>query len=982
MALQTQASVRENWYTRPASEIAKQLGVEPERGLSNEDVAQKTQQYGKNSLPIEKGRSRLKLLLAQFTDIMVIVLMVAAVISYVIGDAKDALIILAIIILNAALGFYQENQAEQALAALAKLQNPLVNVRRNGEVLSINSTDLVPGDIVLLEAGNMVPADGRLLEAVNLRIEEATLTGESVATEKSAAALSDGTLAIGDRTNMAYMGTNVTYGRASLIITETGVNTELGKIARLLQQVEQGKTPLQVRLDQLGKILAGAALGLVIIVFLIGVFLRGVPVQEMALTAISLAVAAVPEGLPAIITIALSLGASRMVKRHALIRRLPAVETLGSVTTICSDKTGTLTRNEMTVTEISIPHHDDVKVTGIGYQPVGNFIDEADQRILNIVADESLARMVVGAALCTDATLHNDEESERWQVIGDSTEGALLSMAGKAGYTRKQLETEAPRVNEIPFTSERKAMTTFHRIQADYLAKLFEDNRVVAFTKGAPDNLLTWATSENTPTGTVQLSSERRDTWQREINEMAAKGLRVLALAYSVYDDVPDSTPKPETAERNLSLLGLVGIVDPPRSEAVKAVKIAREAGIRTVMITGDHILTAKTISEQIGILVPGQQAMEGHLLDEKSDEELRTIVAQTAVYARVSPTHKLRIVKALQANKQIVAMTGDGVNDAPALKQADIGVAMGITGTDVSKAASDMVLTDDNFSSIVNAVEEGRTIYTNIQKFIRYLLSCNTGEIWLLFVALVIGLKVPLVAVQILWVNLVTDGLPAIALGFEPGEKDVMKRPPRDPQQGLFANGVGFHVLWVGFVVGLLTMVAYVIGQLAFGLSPFDPTLGLATMTLEQLRLIPGLGDVTQLLTQMSPEQQQHTVELALTLPRTMAFTTLAFTQIAEVSAIHAGDTSFFKVGFGTNRLLLTSLVGIIGLQLAVIYLPFFQQLFDTQALPLPLLLVCFALPLVLFLLVEIEKAMRRNRKLNSMNPGLTIGTTNPHNR
>ncbi|MEP7284815.1 MAG: cation-translocating P-type ATPase [Chloroflexota bacterium] len=964
MATQTQVPSRGNWHTLSGSEIAKQFGVAPELGLSHEDIAQKTEQYGKNSLPVEEGRSRLKLLLAQFTDIMVLVLIVAAIISYIIGDAKDALIILAIIVLNAALGFYQENQAEQALATLARLQNPLVNVRRNGEVSAISSTDLVPGDIVLLEAGNMVPADGRLLEAVNLRIEEATLTGESVATEKNTVILSDSVSAIGDRTNMAYMGTNVTYGRANFIVTETGLNTELGQIARLLQQVAQGKTPLQVQLNQLGKILAGAAFGLVAIVFLIGVFVRGVPVPEMALTAISLAVAAVPEGLPAVITIALSLGASRMVKRHALIRRLPAVETLGSVTTICSDKTGTLTRNEMTVVEIATPYHEDVKVTGIGYQPVGHFIDEKDQQILSLLADPSLARMIVGAALCTDATLRQDEESERWQVIGDTTEGALLSMAGKAGYTRSQLETEAPRVNEIPFTSERKAMTTFHRIQADYLSKLFEDNQIVAFTKGAPDNLLAWAASENTPTGMMPLTPERREQWQTEINEMASKGLRVLALAYRIYQDVPGTTPNPEQTERDLSLLGLVGIVDPPRSEAVKAVQIAKEAGIRTVMITGDHILTAKTISQQLGILTSDQLAMEGHALDAISDEELQKIVPQTAVYARVSPTHKLRIVTALQANHQIVAMTGDGVNDAPALKQADIGVAMGITGTDVSKAAADMVLMDDNFSTIVNAIEEGRTIYTNIQKFIRYLLSCNTGEIWLVFVALLIGLKVPLIAVQILWVNLVTDGLPAIALGFEPGEKDIMKRPPRAPKQGLFANGVGFHVLWVGFVVGLLTIVSYLIGQLALGLSPFDSTLGLATMTLEQLRLIPGLGDATQLLSQMSAERQQRTIELALVLPRTMAFTTLAFTQIAEVSAIHAGDTSFFKIGFGTNRLLLFSLVGIIGLQFAVIYLPALQQIFDTMALPLPLLLVCVALPIVLLLLVEIEKAIRRDRK------------------
>jgi P-type Ca2+ transporter type 2C len=969
LATQIQPPKQANWYALSADEVAKELAVDPQRGLNSAEVAQKTQQFGKNALPVEEGRSKLKLLLAQFADVMVIVLIVAAVISYFIGDAKDALIILAIIVLNAALGFYQENQAEQALAALAKMQNPVVRVRRDGEVQSINAADLVPGDIALLEAGNMVPADGRFSVAVNLQIEEAALTGESVASEKNGATMPNTTPppAVADRKNMGYMGTNVTYGRAEMIVTGTGLTTELGKIAALLQQVEQGRTPLQVRLEQLGKLLAAAALGIVIIVFLVGVFLRGIPVQEMALTAISLAVAAVPEGLPAIITIALSLGAARMVKRHALIRRLPAVETLGSVTTICSDKTGTLTRNEMTVTEISIPHHDDVKVTGIGYQPVGTFVDEKDQRILNPLGDPSLARMLIGSALCTDATLRQDDDSQRWQVIGDTTEGALLSMAGKAGYSREQLEADAPRINEIPFTSERKAMTTFHQIKADYISPLFEGTKVVAFTKGAPDNLLEWASTENTPSGPVPLSDERRKQWRTEIDEMASKGLRVLALAYRCNAELPTGTPKPEDAERDLSLLGLVGIVDPPRSEAVKAVKIAREAGIRPVMITGDHILTAKAISEQIGILAPGQKAVEGHTLDDISDEQLQTVALETAVYARVSPTHKLRIVRALQANGQIVAMTGDGVNDAPALKQADIGVAMGITGTDVSKAAADMVLTDDNFSSIVSAVEEGRTIYNNIQKFVRYLLSCNTGEIWLLFVALVVGLKVPLVAVQILWVNLVTDGLPAIALGFEPGEKDVMKRPPRDPKQGLFANGIGFHVLWVGGVIGLLTLAGYVIGQLMLGLSPLDASLGLAAMSLEQIQLVPGLANVTQTYAQMSPEVQHKTIEMALSLPRTMAFTVLAFTQVAEVSAIHAGDTSFFKVGFGHNKLLLYSLIGIILLQMAVVYLPFLQALFDTVALPPNMLLICVGLPIILFIMVEIEKAIRRNRNAQS---------------
>ncbi|MCC7450725.1 MAG: cation-translocating P-type ATPase [Anaerolineae bacterium] len=961
MAVET----KPNWYAMDVPDVLAKLGVQRATGLTTAQVEQKTQQYGRNVLPTGEGRSWAQLLLSQFTDVMVIVLIIAAIISYLIGDAKDAIIILAIIVLNAALGFYQENQAEQALSALARMQTPHVRVRRNGRVMEIEATALVPGDIVLLEAGNSVPADGRLIEAVNLQVEEAALTGESVAEEKNANTMpmTNPPPGFSDRDNVLYMGTNVTYGRAELVVTETGISTELGKIARMLQQVEQTDTPLQMRLAQLGKILAGAALIIVIIVFLLGVAVRGVPVQEMLLTAIGLAVAAVPEGLPAVITIALSLGARRMVKRNALIRRLPAVETLGSVTTICSDKTGTLTRNEMTVTEIAIPNHEDVKVSGTGYQPVGQFIDEKDQRILNPLADPSLARMLLGSALCTDATLRQDEDTERWQVIGDTTEGALLSMAGKAGYTRPQLEAEAPRVNEIPFTSERKAMTTVHRIDAEYMRPLFENAAYVAFTKGAPDNLLRWAICENTPTGPVNLTEDRRKVWQAQIDQMAAKGLRVLALAYRAFADAPTGNLKPENMERDLSLVGLVGIVDPPRSEATKAVRTAREAGIRTVMITGDHLLTAQAIGGQMGILQPGQQAITGADLDSMSDEDLQAIAPKTAVYARVSPEHKLRVVKALQTHNQIVAMTGDGVNDAPALKQADIGVAMGITGTDVSKGAADMVLTDDNFVSIVNAVEEGRTIYTNIQKFVRYLLSCNTGEIWTLFAALLIGLKVPIVAIQILWVNLVTDGLPAIALGFEPSESGVMKHRPRDPKEGLFANGVGIHILWVGLVIGTLTLIGYVIGHLAIGLSPFNETVGLAAMTLDQLRTIPGLAGVTQTFAQMSPEEQQAVIDIALRIPRTMAFTILAFTQVAEISAIHSGDTSFFKAGFGKNPLLFISCVLIVVLQLALVYIQPLEGLFDTTALPLPLLGVCFGLPLILFILVEIEKWIRRRR-------------------
>jgi Ca2+-transporting ATPase len=536
-------------------------------------------------------------------------------------------------------------------------------------------------------------------------------------------------------------------------------------------------------------------------------------------------------------------------------------------------------------------------------------------------------------------------------------------MAGKAGYTRRQLEEAAPRISEIPFTSERKAMTTIHRLQADFICKLFEEASIIALTKGAPDNLLAWATRENMPSGPVPLSEERRTIWKAEIDQLAAKGLRVLALAYRPLPQIPSEALTPERVERDLTLLGLVGIVDPPRPEATRAVHTAREAGIRTVMITGDHILTATAISRQMGIMDADQQAISGAELDTLSDEALNAAVLKTAVYARVSPIHKLRVVRALQSHRDIVAMTGDGVNDAPALKQADIGIAMGITGTDVSKGAADMVLTDDNFASIVNAIEEGRTIFNNIQKFVRYLLSCNTGEIWTLFAALLIGLKVPVLAIQILWVNLVTDGLPAIALGFEPTESGVMKRPPRDPKKGLFAGGVGWHVLWVGAVVGTLTLIGYVIGHLALGLSPLSDTLGLAGLTLDRLRALPGLANVTKVFAEMTSEEQQRTIEAALLIPRTMAFAILVFTQVAEVSAIHSGDISFFRVGFGSNRLLLISVVFIVVLQLALLYVPSLHPIFETTTLPPLLLAVCAGLPFILFFLVEIEKWILRSR-------------------
>jgi Ca2+-transporting ATPase len=921
-----ETTAEHKWYSLAREDVLSQLNTDLDAGLNEQEAHNRLQQVGKNELPQEQGTSLLQLLIGQFTEVMVLVLLVAAVVSVVIGDTKDAVVIMAIVILNAALGFFQEYQAEQALAALSAMQMPQVRVRRGGHVHTVSAADLVPGDIVLLESGDRVPADGRLMESVNLQIDESALTGESVAVEKTADAQedTDPPPALADRHNLAYMGTAVTYGRAVLAVTGTGLKTQLGNIAALLQQVEKGRTPLQERLEKVGFILASAALAVCALVFVVGV-LRGENSEEMLLTAISLAVAAIPEGLPAVITISLALGARRMIRRRALIRKLPAVETLGSVSVICSDKTGTLTRNEMTATMIALPGRaEDITISGVGYQPVGNFHEGI--RSINPVNDPVLARFLKAAALNTDAYLERENDDAPWEVVGDTTEGALLVAARKAGWSRSALEDDLPRVAELPFSSDRKAMTTFHEPRGRFAAELFENAAYVAFIKGAPDQLLSWASHEAVPDTIAKLTSQRVDAWQKQINKMASEGLRVIGLAYRPFDAIPDPL-EPETAERNLILLGLVGIVDPPRKEAQDAVKVANEAGIRTVMITGDHKLTAAAIARQLGIMQEGSLALTGVDLNQMNDEQLRDEVLQTSVYARVSPEHKLRVVEALQSHGKIVAMTGDGVNDAPALKQANIGVAMGITGTDVSKGAADMVLTDDNFASIVAAVEEGRTIYDNIRKFIRYLLSTNTGEIVTMFTALLLGLRVPLLAIQILWINLVTDGLPAIALGFEPSEPGVMKRQPRPPKESIFAHGVGLHVLWVGIWIGACTLVGFVWGLNRHG------------------------GELI------------HPSDEALTFARTMAFSILALSQVFEVWAIHGGDSTFYRVPLLRNKLLFLAVFLTGALQMLVIYAPFAQEILDTTSLDGVELLVAWLLAGSLFPAVEVEKFLRRRR-------------------
>lgn len=940
------ATPAKDYYKLDAQQTLAELQSSKKTGLARDEAARRLEQHGKNALPTGEGASLLKIFISQFKNVMVLILIAAAVVSYFLGDLKDVVIIAIIAILNAAFGTYQEYSAEQALAALSAMQVPQVKVRRDSTTTSVSAEDLVPGDVVLLAEGDRVPADGRLIESANLQIEEAALTGESVPSDKTITPITEDA-GLGDRKNMVFMGTSVNYGRGEMVVTGTGLNTELGKIASMLMGVEESKTPLQIQIDRLGRTLVIGALGVVALVFVVGL-LRGVPFQQMLITSIGLAVAAVPEGLPAVITIGLSLGASRMVKRNALIRRLPAVETLGSVTTICSDKTGTLTKNQMTTTMLELPGHEDVKITGIGYQVEGEFMQlegDGSEKRIEPKGNGPVGRFLKAMALATDAYLEPQADGTGYNVVGDSTEGALLVAAQKVGWTREQLEKMMPRVAELPFSSERKAMSTIHEVVSEESRDLFGENRYIAITKGAPDRLIEWANQEHLREGARPMTPEREKVWLGEVDKMASKGLRVLGVAYKPLESVPEGESlKPETLERELILLGLIGILDPARPEARDAVQTARNAGIRPIMITGDHALTAEAIARDLGILQEGQKAITGAELDKMDDAAMAQTLKQTSAFARVSPEHKMRLVKTLQAQNEVVAMTGDGVNDAPALKQANIGVAMGITGTEVSKGAADMVLTDDNFASIVAAVEEGRVIYDNIRKFVRYLLSSNVGEILVMFLALLLGWPIPLLAVQILWVNLVTDGLPAIALGFEPGEAGVMKRKPRPPQESIFAHGLGYRILWMAVVLAVVTLIGYYWAFADAGMS------------------------ISEMGGNFSIEEGNTEADHALRLPRTVAFMVLALGQIFHVMGIHAGvEESFFRVWFKKNPFMFWAVVSTFILQLAVVYVPFLQTAFETVALTPTQLGVSIALAAVVLVVVEVEKVVRRMRSENA---------------
>jgi Ca2+-transporting ATPase len=862
-------------------EVARRLGTDLQRGLSQEEAARRLEQLGPNELAEKPRPSMWALLLSQFNNFLIIILLVASVISILLGEFIDAGAIIAIVILNAVLGVIQESKAEEALAALKKMAAPEAHVIRDGHLISIPAREVVPGDLVVLETGNYVPADVRLVESANLRIEEASLTGESVPAKKDARAILPADAPLGDRQNMAFMGTLVTYGRGRGIVVATGMQTQIGRIAAMIQEVEEEATPLQQKLDQLGRWLGIAALVICGVIFLAGV-LRGISVLEMFMTAVSLAIAAVPEGLPAVVTICLALGMQRMIQRHALIRRLPAVETLGSATVICSDKTGTLTQNEMTVVQVWADNTL-LNVTGEGYRPEGEFMDRSE--VVDPRGYPAVDLLLRGMLLCNDARLEAVEASDNggrpsWRIAGDPTEGALVVLAAKAGYWKDEMERLQPRLAEIPFDSGRKRMTTIHPN---------ERGGYIAFVKGAPDIVLQHATHIYVD-GTVRELTDFDRERILEVNaSLASNALRVLALAYRELDELP-AEPTPELVEKDLVFVGLVGMIDPARAEVRDAIRVARQAGIRPVMITGDYPNTAVAIAKDLNLLRPQGKVLTGAELDRISDEELVRIVEDVDVFARVSPEHKMRIVEALRQRGHIVSMTGDGVNDAPALKRADIGVAMGITGTDVSKQTADMVLTDDNFASIVAAVEEGRIIYSNIRKFVFFLLSCNVGEILVIFLATIAGLPLPLTAIQLLMLNLLTDGAPALALGVERGDPDIMERPPRPVNEPVINKEMLIGIAVQAVAITAATLTAFLIGLRAF------------------------------------PDN--------LAGAQTMAFATLSLSELFRAYTSRSERYSVFAIGVFSNKYMQYAFLASLAILLAIIYVPVLDPIFDTAFL------------------------------------------------
>ncbi|GAB4010327.1 cation-translocating P-type ATPase [Spirosoma migulaei] len=852
-----------DFHLVPVAEVARSLTTSP-IGLTADTAQQRLAEYGKNQIEDARKKTVWQLLLHQLTDFMILVLIAAAIISGLVGEVKSTYVILAIVLINALVGFFQEYRAEKAMEALKKMASAQAQVLRNNRASKVDASELVPGDVALLEAGTIIPADVRFIETHALKVDESSLTGESTNVEKNTGVLPEGDYPLGDRLNMGYKGTFVTNGRATAYVVDTGMNTELGRIAKLIQ-TDEVETPLQKRLAVFGKSLSVAVLVLCLIFFGVG-WLRGEPLLNLLLVSISLAVAAIPEALPAVVTVALALGAKRLVKSHALIRKLPAVETLGSVTYICTDKTGTLTLNKMTVEETY----------------------ESPTFTLPVLANSN--------GLLTAMALNNDvvkDQDGNW--LGDSTEVALAQFAADKTYVRTPLETQFPRIAELPFDSQRKCMTTLHQTPEG----------ILCITKGAVGVLF------------KQLDASQNASipdLRKRVDAMAEQGYRMLGYAGKLIPQLPANIA-PDTIETGLGFIGFAGLIDPPRDEARQAVTKCKAAGIIPVMITGDHKLTAKAVAETLGIISSADDlVMTGSELANLDEAAFDAVVENVRVYARVDPEQKLRIISALQARHQFVAMTGDGVNDAPALKNADIGIAMGINGTEVAKEAAHMILLDDNFATIVKAVKHGRRIFDNILKFIRYIMSGNVGEIWAIFLAPFFGLPIPLLAIHILWINLLTDGLPGLALAYEPSEKNSMKRPPIDPRQTIFAGGLGWFILWVGLLIGG------------------------ATIGIEAWSIHHGIGHW-----------------------QTMTFTVLCFSQLGNAIAIRSHRTSVFSIGPFSNKPMLGAILLTVALQLMIIYTPFFNNLFSTKPLTLTELGITVAVSSLTFWVVELEKWVRR---------------------
>lgn len=895
------------WYKYDKNEVLELLNSDMKEGLKESEVRLRSEKYGANELKEEARKGILSRILDQFSDILVIILIVAAIVSIFLGEQRDAMVIMAIVVINAALGIYQEGQAEKALDSLKEMTSPHSQVYRQGRLVTIPTKDLVPGDIVVLETGDIIPADLRLIESYNLKIEEAALTGESIAVDKEADIKYEKDIPIGDRENMAYMSTNVSYGRGLGIVVETGDKTEIGKISQTIQSIEEELTPLQKNLNELGKYLGITTVAICIIVFVMG-WIQGKDTLEMLMVAISLAVAAIPEGLPAIVTIVLALAMNKMVKRQAIVKKLLAVETLGSTTVICSDKTGTLTQNEMTIVKV-FTGNNLIDVTGTGYNPVGSF--QMDNKDIDIGRMEDLDILLSIGLLNNDASLEIDNNS--YKVRGDATEGALLTLAKKGKKNKNDLDENYPRIGEIPFDSKRKMMTTFH--------KDFFQGYISSLTKGAPDIVLNRCNKILIDGKEMVLDNRMKKRIVNINNYLARNALRVLAIAYRNNDKLPDKKFLKES-EEDMTFVGLVGMIDPARPETKDSIEKCKEAGILPVMITGDYRETAFAIAKELKIAKDLNQTITGEEIDKLSQEELRDKVKEKTVYARVSPDHKVKIVSALKENGEVVAMTGDGVNDAMALKKSDIGVAMGITGTDVAKNTAEIVLTDDNFASIVSAIEEGRIIYSNIKKFIFFLLSCNIGEILLVFASIFMNLPVPLLPIQLLWLNLVTDSFPALALGIEEGDPSIMKDRPRDPKKSIIDKAMGIAIVIESISIAFVSLFSYI-----WALNTF-----------------PG----------------------NLQLSRTIVFATLITAELVRAYSSRSERYILLEIGIFSNRSMVYATLLSFILLLAVLYIPFMQVIFHTVPLDLTEWGIVLTFALFPLLIGELYKVIvyRKDRK------------------